>query len=110
MKKFMEEVWPLALFADAFYKGRREILFQPVLGWESYDALVLEVSSDKIAHHLQITQSFDGYQNHLRMLHLEEHGRAPVTGSKFEKDRATGPCPRDLAGGRGASEALGADF
>jgi hypothetical protein len=27
------------------------------------------------------------------MLHLEEHGRAPVTGSKFEKDRATGRVP-----------------
>lgn len=27
------------------------------------------------------------------MLHLEEHGRAPVTASKLEKDRATGRVP-----------------
>jgi hypothetical protein len=93
VKKFMEEMWPLALFADAFYKDREDILFQLVLGCDSHDALILEASSTKIAHHLQITQSFDGYQNHLRILHLEEHGRAPVTGPKFEKDRATGRVP-----------------
>jgi hypothetical protein len=90
VKEFIEEVWPLALFADAFYKGRDDFLFRPVLGCESYDALILKASSRKTVHHLQITQSFDGYQNHLRMLHLVEHGRAPLTGSKLERDRATG--------------------
>jgi hypothetical protein len=93
VKEFIEEVWPLALFADAFYQGREDFLFRPVLGCESYDALILAASSRKTVHHLQITQSFDGYQNRLRMEHLEEHGRAPLTGSKLERDRAARRVP-----------------
>jgi len=90
VKQFMEEVWPLSLFADAFYESRRDVLFKFVLGYESYDALIIEASGDRILHHLQITQSFDGYRNHLRMLHLEEHGHAPATGPDLEKDKSTG--------------------
>jgi len=85
VKMFKEEIWPLALFADAFYKGRTDVLFKPVIGNQSYDALVLKTSSQEVVHYLQITQSFDGYQNHLRMLHLEEHGRAPQTGPQLRK-------------------------
>ena len=33
VKTFLEELWPLALFADAFYKGRSDTLFQLVLGY-----------------------------------------------------------------------------
>jgi len=90
VKEFEEEVWPLALFADAFYKDRTDALFQPVLGYESYDALIIEASGRRTLHHLQITQAFDGYQNSLRMLHLIEHGRAPVTGPKLQKNKAAG--------------------
>ena len=90
VKEFIEEVWSLALFADAFYQSREDFLFQPVLGCQSYDALILAASSRKTVHYLQITQSFDGYQNHLRMLHLEEHGRAPLTGPQLQKDRNSG--------------------
>lgn len=41
---------------------------------------------------MQITQSFDGYQNYLQMLHLEEHGRAPLT-AKLHKDQKTKHAP-----------------
>lgn len=90
VKQFKEEVWPLSLFADAFYKNRSDVLFKFVLGCESYDALIIEASGGRIIHHLQITQSFDGYQNHLRMLHLNEYGHAPTTGPDLEKGKATG--------------------
>lgn len=93
VKRFKEEIWPLALFADAFYKGRADVLFKPVMGNQSYDALILEASAHEVLHHLQITQSFDGFQNYLRMLHLVEHGRAPVTGAMLQKDKATGRVP-----------------
>ena len=93
VKKFKEEIWPLALFAGAFYKGRADVLFKPVIGNQSYDALILKVSAHEVLRHLQITQSFDGYQNYLRMLHLEEHGRAPVTGVMLHEDKATGRVP-----------------
>lgn len=90
VKEFIEEIWPLALFADAFCKGRPDILFKPVVGNQSYDALLIDASTQRVLHHLQVTQSFDGYQNHLRMLHLEEHGRAPATGTGLKKDKASG--------------------
>lgn len=90
VKVFVEEIWPLALFADAFYKGRPDVLFKPVVGNQSYDALLIDASTDRVLHHMQVTQSFDGYQNYLRMLHLEEHGRAPVTGPGLKKDKASG--------------------
>jgi len=93
VKRFKEEVWPLALFADAFYKGRADVLLKPVIGNQSYDALILEASAHKVLHHLQVTQSFDGYQNYLCMLHLVEHGRAPVTGVMLQKDKGTGRVP-----------------
>jgi hypothetical protein len=90
IKKFTEEAWPLALFADAYYKDRADLLFQLVPGYESYDARIMEASGGHTLHHLQITQSFDGYQNHLRMLHLDKYGRAPVTGPKLQKNKRTG--------------------
>ncbi|MBI4607765.1 MAG: hypothetical protein HY726_02000 [Candidatus Rokubacteria bacterium] len=93
VKRFKEEIWPLALFADAFYNGRGDVLFKPVIGNQSYDALILEASAHKVLHHLQITQSFDGYQNYLRMLHLVEHGRAPVTSAMLQRDKASGRVP-----------------
>lgn len=120
VKKFKEEIWPLALFADAFYRGRSEVLFKPFIGSQpSYDAQIIEVSTGHPLHYLEITQAFDsydervieastgqplqnqeikqkfdGYQNHLRMVHLVEHGRAPVTGPKLEQDKASG-CVRE---------------
>jgi hypothetical protein len=56
VKKFMEEIWPLALFADAFYMGNKDVLFKPVLGRQSDDAFILEAHSCNIIHHIQITQ------------------------------------------------------
>src|SRR5712671_2779530 len=89
VKKFMEEIWPLALFADAFYRDRSDVRFRPVIGDQpSYDALLIEAGRPQ--HHLEITQAFDGQQNHLRMVHLGEHGRAPVTGPNLEQNKITG--------------------
>lgn len=94
VKKFREEIWPLALFADAFYKSRADVLFKPIIGNQSYDALILEASAYEVLHHLQITQAFEGYQNYLRRLHLVEHGEAPVTGAMLQKDKTTGSVPK----------------
>jgi len=93
VKRFIEEIWPLALFADAFYKGSPDVLFKPAVGNQSYDALLIDASTHRALHHLQITQSFDGYRNYLQMLHLEEYGRAPVTGPLLKEDKASGRVP-----------------
>jgi hypothetical protein len=100
VKAFKEEVWILALFADAFYAGRPDVLFKPAIGNECYDALLLDASSQRVLHHLQITQAFvdtksnasrgHGYQSHLRMCHLEKYGHAPLTGPMLQKNKITG--------------------
>jgi hypothetical protein len=90
VKKFTEEIWPLALFADAFYNERTDVLFKPMIGNQSYDATIVEWSTFRLLQYLQITQSFDGYQKYLRMFHLDQYGRAPFTGSEIRRDRATG--------------------
>jgi hypothetical protein len=86
VKKFMEEIWPLALFADAFYPGAAEVLFKAVIGSQSYDALMIRSTPQRTEEYLQITQAIDGYQNHLRALHLTQYGRAPRT-SELKKER-----------------------
>lgn len=86
VKQFMEELFPLMLFADGFYSSNDAVLFQLVIGNQSYDALILERATRKPIEYLQITQSFDGYQNSLRMLHLEQYGHAPVTGPTLSKN------------------------
>jgi hypothetical protein len=108
VKAFKEEVCTLALFADAFYAGRSDVLFKPVVGNQSYDALLLDASTRRVLHHLQITQAFVdasssdasrgyGYHNYLRMSHLEAYGHAPLTGAKLQRNKATGKVPETSA-------------
>lgn len=87
VKQFKEEIWPLGLFADAFYNGRTDLFFQNVIGNQSYDALIVHANG-RVLHHLQITQALDGHQDNLRMLHLETYGRAPITGVKLQRDKS----------------------
>ena len=92
VKKFMEEIWPLALFADAFYRDRSDVRFRPVIGDQPlYDALLIEAGCPQ--QFLEITQAFDGHQNHLRMRHLVQHRHAPVTGPNLVQDKLTGSMP-----------------
>lgn len=90
---FKKEIWPLARFADAFYEGRTDLLFKPVIGSQSYDALILDAESEDIREYVQIVLSIDGQQEHLRMRHLEDHGRAPLTGTQLPRTRKKHPIP-----------------
>ena len=85
VKQFYEEAWPLALYADAFYAGRVDVVFQSIIGNQSYDALILDKSDLRIIQCLQLTQTFDGYQRVLKMLHLEKYDWAPATGPPLRK-------------------------
>lgn len=92
LKEFLDEVWPLASYAHLFYAGREDVLFQPVLGNQSHDALVLDSNSRGVLSHVEITTALDGgvgYQECLRTLHLEQYGHAPLTGAAFARDPAT---------------------
>jgi hypothetical protein len=93
IKEFKEEVWPLSLFADAFYKGRTDLLFGVTVGGQSYDARILRASTLEVVRYLQITQSFDGYQNYVRMLHLEQYGSAPLA-TPLKRGRGQSEIPK----------------
>ncbi len=93
VKKFKEEICPLARFADAFYEGRTDLLFKPVIGSQSHDALILDAESEGVREYVQIVLSIDGQQEHLRMRHLEDHGRAPQTGAQLPRTRKNHPIP-----------------
>jgi hypothetical protein len=106
--KKLEEMTLLALFADAFFNGRSDVLFKPIVADQSYDALLLDPLTGRVLHHLQLTQAFAdasgsdasrgyGYQNHLRMCQLDEYGHAPLTGPKLQRNRATGNVPETRA-------------
>jgi hypothetical protein len=93
VKQLVEEMLPLMRFANGFYSENPDLLFQLVIGNQSYDALVRRADRE-IAMHLQITQSFDGYQNYLRKLHLNQHSFAPITQRPLAKDKRTGQVER----------------
>lgn len=84
VKEFSEEVLPLNLYAEAYYKDDDDVRFRPVIGNQSYHAVVETVDGMPL-HYVQVTQACDGYQAHLQMLHLEEYGHAPLTGPNLRK-------------------------
>ena len=88
-KQLMEEVYPLALFGYRKFGNNDQILMQPVIGNQSYDAVVTDLRSKPASQsYVEITQSHEGENDYLRSLVLEEKGfvfmRSPVskTGTK----------------------------
>jgi hypothetical protein len=87
-KKFREEIWPLANYAWRFFRDRSDVLFQPVIGSQpGYDALLVDKSGSTLRR-FQITQALDeaeGYQERLRLEHLDAFRRAPQTGPALKR-------------------------
>jgi len=82
-KKFCEEIWPLAIYAKIFFGNRSDVSFKPVIGNQSHDAVLVEDKSGETLMYFEITQALDekaGYQERLRMEHLDKYGHAPTTG------------------------------
>jgi hypothetical protein len=108
VKQFVEEVVPMSWFANAYYKGEEDVLFKVVLGNQSYDAIVLDAKGQE-RFYLQVTLAFDGYQSHLRMLHMTRFGHAPMSGVKLAKD-ANGNIPEAYAECENKDERRAAEF
>ena len=86
IKRFKHEICPLSSYAWLFHRDRTDLLFQPVLGNQPYDAQILDRATAACVQRVEITVALDGeigYQEHLRMHHLVQHGRAPATGAVF---------------------------
>ncbi len=87
LKVFSEEVWPLANYAWRFFQNRSDVRFQPVIGNQSYDALLVDKSGSTLKH-FEIVQTLHGKagdQDRLRREHLDRYGHAPLTGPPLER-------------------------
>jgi hypothetical protein len=92
LKEFLEEIWPLANYAWLFFRDHRDVRFQPVIGNQSYDALLVDESGSTLCR-FEITQALHGeagYQDRLRREHLEQYGHAPLTGPRLERGPDSG--------------------
>ncbi len=91
LKQFCEEIWPLANYARLFFWERSDVRFQPVIGNQSYDALLVDESGSTLCR-FEITQALYGeevgHQDRLRREHLDQYGHAPapLSGAHLERD------------------------
>lgn len=78
-KKFYEEVRPLAIFANREFAGRNDVLVQPNLDNDNFDAHITVGNSRTIF--VEITYAKDGYDESRRMEVLSREGSVCLTGS-----------------------------
>ena len=72
-KQLMEEVYPLAIFGRRKFGNTDQILIQPIIGNQSYDAVVTDLRSKPARQsYLEITQSHEGENDYLGRLALQE--------------------------------------
>ncbi len=92
LKEFADEIWPLANYARLFFWGRSDVYFKPVIGNQSYDALLVDKSGSTLCR-FEITRALygeEGYQDRLRREHLDQHGYAFQFGPPPERDPNSG--------------------
>jgi hypothetical protein len=80
-KEFFEEVRPVALFAHHEHGSSDSVTCKPVLGNQNFDAVVREPMPNGMTERkLEVTRAIDGYDEHLRIKYLNEHGYASKVG------------------------------
>ncbi|WP_292796793.1 hypothetical protein [Nostoc sp. NMS7] len=77
-KEFIEEVYPLSILASIEFEDRNDIMLQPVIGNQNYDALIFENESSSLSM-LEITQA-QSNDDYLKREMLDEKGYAPISG------------------------------
>lgn len=78
-KQLMEEVYPLALFGWRKFGNTDQILMQPIIGNQSYDAVVTDMRSEPACQsYVEITQSHEGESDYLRRFVLQKRGIVPM--------------------------------
>lgn len=74
-KQLMEEVYPLAIFGSRKYGNTDQIFLQPIIGNQSYDAIVTDLRDKPASQsYVEITQSHEGESDYLRRRVLQEKG------------------------------------
>ena len=81
VKKFYDEIFPLARFVAIEYAGRNDVLVQPNLSNDNFDAHVtLGNCGERQNVFIEVTYAKDGYDLSLRMEVLAREGYVCVTG------------------------------
>ena len=76
-KQLIEELIPLVRFAQAKYGRDSDAEVEPVIGNQSYDALIFDESGE---YKVETTLAIDGYQEHHRNLILDRDRTVPAWG------------------------------
>jgi len=80
-KKFYDEILPLSIFALHEYGSRTDVLVQPHLGNDNFDAKIeIKKASGPQAIFVETTYAKDGYDESLRMEVLTREGHVWLTG------------------------------
>lgn len=79
LKKLPEEIAPLAIFGKKKFGDTDQVLLQPIIGSQNYDAKVIDKRTNSASvTYIEITQAYidksDGKKQYLRRLELLERG------------------------------------
>jgi len=75
-KKFIEELLPLSIVANHLSRNNPYLIFQPLLGNQNYDAIV--IASDEIPiYYLEFTLAINGEEDFFIRKLLNDYGSAP---------------------------------
>lgn len=79
LKKLPEEIAPLAIFGNSKYGDTEQVLLQPVIGNQNYDAKVIDMRTDPASEtYIEITQAHEGEDDYWRRCELLKKGFVPV--------------------------------
>jgi hypothetical protein len=91
-KKFHDEIYPLSVFVAREYRGRSDVLVEPHLGNDNFDAKVTVTGGNRPQiTFVEITCAKDGYDESLRMEVLLKEGRVSMTGPITKSGRRGTP-------------------
>jgi len=91
-KKFYDEIFPLSVFAAHQYRGRTDVLVEPHLGNDNFDAkITTNRGSQAEKLFVEITYAKDGHDESLRMEVLAREGHVFLTGPVAKSGRRGAP-------------------
>jgi hypothetical protein len=110
-KQFEEEVYPLALFGSRKYGDTDQVLMQPIIGNQGYDAVVIDLTAEAASEsYIEITQSHEGENDYHRRLVLANlgfaYGHSPAIKKGIRTSKRVSMPPRVVTPSEVAGEEL----
>lgn len=92
VKQLIEEVMPIAIFAEHHFGHTDEVVIQCIIGNQKYDAQIFDNRSyEPTLSYIEATQAHDGENEISRMRKLTECGHVSAVGSVYKNGtKATG--------------------